>query len=67
MDRTNGTIVLGKDRDCRIAPLPEPIMSAEAVLHEGHPLVCGGMTGTGDRTSRNCYSLQGRSWVPKLV
>ena len=49
MDRTNGTIVLGKDRDCRIAPLPEPIMSAEAVLHEGHPLVCGGMTGTGWR------------------
>jgi len=66
MERTNEARVLVKDRDCRLPPLPEAIMSAEAVLHEGHPLVCGGMTGTGDRTSRNCYSLQGRSWVPKI-
>merc|ERR1719357_1904801 len=67
MERTNEARVLVKDRDCRLPPLPEAIMSAEAVLHEGHPLVCGGMTGTGDRTSRNCYSLQGRSWVPKFT
>merc|ERR1719228_1783344 len=68
MERTNEARVLGKSgRDCRLPDLPEAIMSAEAVLHEGHPLVCGGMTGTGDRTSRNCYSLQGRSWVPKVT
>jgi len=66
MERTNEAMVLGKDRDCRLPPLPEPIMAAEAVLHEGHPTVCGGMTGTGDRTSRNCYSLLGRSWVPTI-
>merc|ERR1712133_276373 len=68
MSRTNEASVLGKGgRDgCRLPDLPEPVMSAEAVLHEGHPLVCGGMTGLGDETSRNCYSLQGRSWVPKI-
>merc|ERR1711962_1990618 len=67
MSRTNEARVLGKSGyDCRLPDLPEPIMSAEAVLHEGHPLVCGGMTGTGDRTSNTCYSLQGRSWVPKI-
>merc|ERR1711962_935922 len=68
MSRTNEARVLGKSGyDCRLPDLPEAVMSAEAVLHEGHPLVCGGMTGTGDRTSRNCYSLQGRSWVPKFT
>merc|ERR1712126_347481 len=66
MDRTGRAVVLGKDPGCRLPPLPEAIMSAEAVLHEGHPLVCCGMTGTGDRTSRNCYRLEGRSWVPKI-
>jgi len=64
MARTNEASVLGKGgRDgCQLPPLPEPVMSAEAILYEGHPLVCGGMTGTGDRTTRNCYSLEGRGW-----
>merc|ERR1712126_623921 len=62
MSRTNEASVLGKGgRDgCRLPDLPEPVMSAEAVLHEGHPLVCGGMTGTGDEHPREGPTIPGQ-------